>query len=69
MDLYVAISKLILTMGDLLYCNFYFIVHTACYCMDAIRLNGDVWINLPLRPGKLVSGMTARCECAVDGER
>jgi hypothetical protein len=23
---------------------FYFITHTACYCMSAIRLNGDVWI-------------------------
>ena len=36
--------------------------------MDAIRLNGIIWINIPLRPGKLVSGMTARCECAVKGE-
>jgi hypothetical protein len=31
---------------------FCFVVHTACYCMDAIRLGGNVWIKLPLRPGK-----------------
>ena len=55
--------------GGLFSCNFSFIVHKACYCMDAIRLNGNVWINIPLRLGKLVSGMTARCECAVKGER
>jgi hypothetical protein len=24
---------------------FYFIVHTACYCMDAMRLGGNEWIN------------------------
>ena len=54
-------------MGDLLNCNFYFVVHTTCYCMDAIRLNGNVWINIPLRQGKLVSGMIARCEHAVKG--
>ena len=52
-------------MGDLLSCNFYFVVHMACNYMDAIRLSGNVWINIPLRPGKLVSGMTARCERAV----
>ena len=23
----------------------YFVVHTACYCMDAIHLNGNVWIK------------------------
>ena len=56
-------------MGDLLYCNFYFVVHTSCYYMDAIHLNDNVWINIPLRPGKLVSSMTARCERAVKGER
>ena len=56
-DLYVAISKLILTMGDLL------------SCIDAIRLNGNVWINIPLRLDKLVSDMTARCERMVKGER
>ena len=56
-------------MGGLLSCNFYFIVYTACYCMDVIRLNGNVWINIPLRPGKMVSSMTARCERAVKGER
>ena len=37
--------------------------------LDAIHLNGNVWINIPLRPGKMVSGMTARCERAVKGER
>jgi hypothetical protein len=31
---------------------FCFIVHTACYCMDAIRLGGNVWIKIHLRPGK-----------------
>ena len=56
-------------MGDVLYCNVYFVVHTACYCMDAIRLSGNVWINIPLCLGKMVSGMTARCERAVKGER
>ena len=56
-------------MGDVLYCNFYFVVHTACYYMDAIRLSGNVWINIPLHLGKMVSGMTARCEHAVKGER
>ena len=56
-------------MGDLLNCNFYFVVHMACYYMDVIRLNGNVWINIPLRPGKMVSGMTAICERAVKGER
>ena len=55
-------------MGGLLSCNFYFIIHTACYCMDAIRLNGNVWINIPLCPGKLVSGMIARCERVVKGD-
>ena len=25
--------------------HFYFVVHTVCYCMDAIRLGGNVWIN------------------------
>ena len=25
--------------------GFYFVVHTACYCMDAIHLNGNVWIK------------------------
>ena len=63
-----AISKLTLTMGGLLLAIFTFVVHTACYCMDAIRLNGNVWINIPLRSGKMVSGMTARCECVVKGE-
>ena len=24
---------------------FYFVVHAACYCMGAICLNGNVWIN------------------------
>ena len=48
---------------------FYFVVHTACYFMDAIRLSDNVWINIPLHPGKTVSGMTARCERAVKGER
>ena len=24
---------------------FYFVAHTTCYCMGAIRLNGNVWIN------------------------
>jgi hypothetical protein len=24
---------------------FYFIAHMACYCMSAIRLSGNVWIN------------------------
>ena len=57
-------------MGGLLSCNFvYFVIHTACYCVDAIRLSGNVWINIPLCPGKMVSGMTARCEHAVKGER
>ena len=56
-------------MGDVLYYNFYFVIHKACYCMDAIRLSGNIWINIPLRPGKMVSGMTARCERAIDGER
>ena len=46
-------------MGGLLSCNFYFVVHTVCYCMDAICLNGNVWINIPLCSGKLMSGMTA----------
>ena len=55
-------------MGDLLNCNFYFVVHTACYCMDVIRLNGNVWINIPLCLGKMVSGMTVRCECGQRGE-
>ena len=41
----------------------------ACYCMDAIHLNGNVWINIPRRPDKMVSGMTTRCERAVKGER
>jgi hypothetical protein len=31
---------------------FCFVIHTTCYCMDAIRLGGNVWIKLPLRPGK-----------------
>jgi len=31
-------------MGGLLYYNFYFVVHTACNCMDAIHLNGNEWI-------------------------
>ena len=31
---------------------FCFVVHTACYCMDAIRLGGNVWIKIPLRSGK-----------------
>ena len=56
-------------MGDVLYCNFCFIVHMVCYCMDVIRLSGNVWINIPLRLAKMVSGMTARCEHAVKGER
>ena len=30
--------------------------------MDAIRLSGNVWVNIPLRPGKMVNGMTARGE-------
>ena len=60
-----AISKLTLTMGGLLS----FVDHTTRYYMDVIRLNGNVWINIPRRPGKMVSGMTARCECAVKGER
>ena len=63
------LSKLILTMGDSLNCNFYFIVYMACYCLDAIRLSGNVWINIPLCPDKMVSGMTARCEREVKGER
>ena len=46
------------------------VVHMAMgNCMDAIRLNGNIWINIPLCPGKLVSGMTARCERAVKGDR
>jgi hypothetical protein len=40
----------VLTWGFLLV--FCFVVHTACYCMDAIRLGGNVWIKIPLRPGK-----------------
>ena len=56
-------------MGDVLYCNFYFVVHTVCYFMDAILLSGNVWFNIALRPGKMVIGMTARCEHAVKGER
>jgi hypothetical protein len=24
---------------------FYFVAHTACYCMSVIRLNDNVWIN------------------------
>jgi len=56
-------------MGDVLYCNFYFVVHMACYYMDVIRLNGNVWINIPLGLGKMVSGMAARCERVVKGER
>ena len=56
-------------MGDLLNCNFYSVILTASYSMDAIRFNSNVWINIPLRLGKLVSGMTTRCERAVKGER
>ena len=37
--------------------------------MNAIRLNGNVWIDIPLRLGELVSGMTARYERAVKGGR
>ena len=59
------LSKLIVTIGGLLSCNFYFVVHTAWYCLDAICLNSNVWINISLRPGKMVSGMTATCERAV----
>ena len=64
-----SINKLILAMGDLLSCNLYFVVHTVCYCMDAICLDGNVWINIPLGLGKMVSGMAARCERVVKGER
>ena len=46
-----------------------FVDHTTRYYMDAIRLNGNVWINIPLCLGKMVSGRTARCECVVKGER
>ena len=56
-------------MGEFTFLQFYSIIHTACYCMDAIRFNGNVWINIPLRPGKMVSGMTTRCEHAVKGKR
>ena len=42
-------------MGGLLSCNFYFIIHMAYYCMDAIRLSGNVWINIPVGP------KTCRC--------
>ena len=31
---------------------FCFVVHTACYCMDAIRLGGNVWLKIPLRSDK-----------------
>jgi hypothetical protein len=31
---------------------FCFVVHTAWYSMDAIRLGGNVWIKMPLRLGK-----------------
>jgi hypothetical protein len=40
----------VLTWGFLLV--FCFVVHTVCYCMNAIRLGGNVWIKIPLRPGK-----------------
>ena len=56
-------------MGGLLSCNFYFVIHTVCYYMDAIRLSGNVWIDIPLHLGKMVCGMTARCEHAIKGER
>ena len=38
--------------------GFTFVVHTACYCMDAIHLSGNVWINCFYAQGK--SGKTAR---------
>jgi hypothetical protein len=41
-------------MGGLFHCNFCFVVHAACYSMDAIHLNGNVWIDIPLRSGKQV---------------
>ena len=54
-------------MGDVLYCNFYFVIHTACYCMDAIHLNDNVWNKCLYAKveGKLMSGMTTRGERAV----
>ena len=52
-------------MGGLLSCNFYFVVHTVYYCMDAIHLSGNVWIKCLYAQGKMMSGMTARCERAV----
>jgi hypothetical protein len=52
-------------MGNLLCCNLYFIVHTVCYCMDVIRLNGNVWIKCLYAQGKMMCGITARCERAV----
>ena len=59
-----AISKLTLTMGGLLLAIF-----ILSSIRRAIRLSGNVWINIPLCPGKMVSGMTARREHAVKGER
>jgi hypothetical protein len=40
----------VLTWGFLLV--FCFVVHTACYCMDAIHLGGNVRIKIPLCSGK-----------------
>ena len=37
---------------------FTFVVHTTCYCMDAIHLSGNIWINCFYAQGK--SGKTAR---------
>ena len=35
-----------------------FVVHMACYCMDAIHLSGNVWINCFYTQGNY--GKTAR---------
>jgi hypothetical protein len=38
---------------------FYFVGHTACYCMGAIRLNDNVWINC------LYASISVSCESMI----
>jgi hypothetical protein len=38
---------------------FYFIAHTACYCMSTIRLSGSVWINC------LYASISVSCESLI----
>jgi hypothetical protein len=38
---------------------FYFVAHTACYCMSVIHLSGNVWINC------LYTSVNGSCESMI----